>query len=262
LIVNTSRLFNVLLSTLRVNLICDVGSMNGADALKFRKSSPHSIIFAFEPNPENFRQMESNPVLRDRDIRLVNSAAANADGNADFFLVDADYSRRDYRRGMSSLLERAEDRAALTPVRVKSTRLDSFLADKCGPDARLALWIDSEGMAYEVIEGMSGIAHLVRLLHVEVETRPCIGAAQRLHSDVKTLLNGYGFVECATDQPQTADQFNALYVRSVQSGPERIWAKAALLNAWLRQRLIRVLARVCPACLRRYQHLQPRAYDL
>jgi FkbM family methyltransferase len=261
LIVNTQRLFIALLSTLEIDLICDVGSMNGADALKFRDSSPDSRIFAFEPNPENFRQMESNAVLRDRNIHLACLAATNRDGHADFFLVDADYSRRDYRRGMSSLFRRRGDERSSASVRVRTARLDTFLADKCGPAGRLALWIDAEGKAYEVIEGMTGIADRVRLLHIEVETRPCIGSHQKLYGDVKALLRELGFAEFATDQARSSSQFNALFIRSALPAVTRIAATATLVLALLRRRLIDLARVVCPMCLRRYQAMRPRAYD-
>jgi FkbM family methyltransferase len=204
LIVNTQRLFAGLLSGLRINVICDVGSMNGADALGFRDAISDSSIYAFEPNPQNFRQMQMDQVFVDRNIQLVPLAATNVDGDAELFLVDADYTRRDFRRGMSSLYKRPGEQGAAMPVRVKTTRLDTFLLDKCRPDARLALWIDTEGKAYEVIEGMTGIADRVQLLHVEVEAMPCIGTTQRLYSEVKTLLNELGFAECATDLPSSS----------------------------------------------------------
>jgi FkbM family methyltransferase len=261
LIVNTQRLFAGLLSGLRINVICDVGSMNGADALGFRDAIPDSSIYAFEPNPQNFRQMQMDQVFVDRNIQLVPLAATNVDGDAEFFLVDADYTRRDFRRGMSSLYKRPGDQGAATPVRVKTTRLDTFLLDKCRPDARLALWIDTEGKAYEVIEGMTGIADRVQLLHVEVEAMPCIGTTQRLYSEVKTLLNELGFAECATDQPSSSSQFNALFIRSDLSAITRMRTKASLGYAWLRRLLLRLARRVCPTCLRRYQAMQPRAYD-
>jgi FkbM family methyltransferase len=261
LIVNTQRLFAGLLSGLRINVICDVGSMNGADALRFRDANPESSIYAFEPNPQNFRQMQTNQVFEDRNIQLVPLAAANIDGDAEFFLVDADYSRRDFRRGMSSLYKRPDDQGTAVPVRVKTTRLDTFLVDKCRPGARLALWIDTEGKAYEVIQGMIGIAERVHVIHVEVETVPCIGSNQRLYSEVKTLLQELGFAECATDQPSSASQFNALFIRSGLTAMPRMRTKASLVHARLRRLLLGFARKVCPTCLRRYQATQSRAYD-
>ncbi|HEV7357424.1 MAG TPA: FkbM family methyltransferase, partial [Steroidobacteraceae bacterium] len=228
-------------------------SMDGADAMVFRDSVPESCVYAFEPNPRNLRLMQEDPLLQVRNIQIVPFAVTNYDGEAEFFLVDADYSRSDYRRGMGSLYRRSDGWAPAAVVPVKATRLDTFLADKCAPHSRLALWIDSEGKAHEVIEGMTGIADRVHLLHIEVETTPCIGTSQKLYADVKAQLWRLGFTEIGTDQARLERQFNALFVRSDVSPDMRFRLKAWQVGAWLRYRLARVIRRVCPACLRRYQ---------
>jgi FkbM family methyltransferase len=259
MIVNTHRLFTRLLARLQINVICDVGSMNGADALIFRDAVPEASIYAFEPNPENLRLMEANRALQERNIQVVPFAVTSHDGEAKFFLVDADYSRRDYRRGMSSLYERAGKWAPAAVEWVKTTRLDTFLADKCPPNARLALWIDTEGKAFEVIEGMAAIAEHVHLLHVEVETSASIGSDQKLYSEVKALLEQLGFAEFATDQARGGSQFNALLIRSNLSAVMQLRAKASLVHARLRHLLVRAIRRVCPKCLRRYQAARARS---
>jgi len=252
MIVNTRRLFARLLSTMDIGAICDVGSMNGADALVFSAAAPGSSVYAFEPNPLNFRLMQANRAFQERNIQLVPLAATNYDGEAEFFLVEAEYSQRDPRRGMSSLYRRPDDRELAAVVQVRTTRLDTFLADKCPADARLALWIDTEGAAYEVIEGLSGVAGHVHLLHVEVETSPCIGSDQKLYPQVKSLLQRMGFAELATDHPSSAVQFNALYVRSELSAGIKFRINAGLVRARLRYLLVRTLSSLCPACLHRY----------
>ena len=252
MILYTQRLFTRLLATSRINVVCDVGSMNGADALNFRDAVPEASIYAFEPNPANLRLMRANRALQERNIQVVPLAATNRDGEAMFYLLDADYySQNDCRRGMSSLYKREGDWASTDAVRVKTTRLDTFLADKCAPDARLALWIDTEGKAFDVIEGMAGMAERVLLLHVEVETAACIGTDQKLYSDVKASLERLGFAELATDQSPRCTQFNALYLRS--DLVMQFQTKASLVHARLRYLLVQAIAKVCPACLRRYR---------
>src|SRR3974390_1637204 len=213
MIVNTKRLFAKLLANMQIDAVCDVGSMNGDDALTFRGAAPESSIYAFEPNPHNLGQMEADPALEQHGIQIVPLAVTNYNGAADFFIVDADYSRLDYRRGMSSLYKRSENWAPVAVVSVKTTRLDTYFADMCGRNTRLALWIDAEGASYEVIEGMSGISEYVYLLHVEVETSPFIGSDQKLYAEVSELLKQQGFAEFATDQSRKDLQFNALFVR-------------------------------------------------
>jgi FkbM family methyltransferase len=260
MIVNTQRLFVKLLSRMGISTVCDVGSMDGADSLTFRDAVPESSIYAFEPNPENFRRMQADRALQERSIQVVPLAATNYDGEAEFFLVEADYSGRDSPRGLSSLYKRTGEWT--TPagvVRVKTTRLDTFLADKCPPHSRLALWIDTEGKAYEVIEGIGDVVKQIHLLLVEVETEPCIGSNQRLYPEVKSLLQRLGFVELATDQPPSKLQFNALFVRCDVFAGKRFQVKALLVRARLRYLLVGVIRRMCPACLRRYSAMRRKA---
>jgi FkbM family methyltransferase len=259
MIVNTQRLFARLLRPLRISDVCDVGSMNGADALAFAAAAPpQARVYAFEPNPANYRLMAVDRTLQQRNIQVLPMAVTNRDGEAEFFLVEAEYSRSDPRRGMSSLHRRSGECAPEAVIPVATTRLDTFLAHKCPPDVRLALWIDTEGSAYEVIEGLGRLAGRVHLLHVEVETVPCIGSQQKLYPEVKSLLRRLGFGELATDQPAGEIQFNALFVRTDLSGGTRLRLRAWLLGAALRRRVGRLLGRWCPACLRRYQAMRHR----
>jgi FkbM family methyltransferase len=258
MIVNTRRLFAQLLRSLRISDVCDVGSMNGEDAVAFSLAAPQARVYAFEPNPGNYRLMEANRTLQQRNIQVMPLAVTNHDGEAEFFLVEAEYSRRDPRRGMSSLHQRSGEWAPESVVRVRTARLDTFLADKCPPGVRLALWIDAEGSAYEVIEGLGGVARQVHLLHVEVETSPCIGSNQKLYPEVKALLRQLGFAEVATDLPRSHVQFNALFVRLDLSAAMRLRLRAWVLRARLRRLAGGLVGSLCLACLRRYQALRRR----
>jgi len=246
--VNTQRLFARLLSRLRIDAVCDVGSMDGQDSLSFRDAVPDSTIFAFEANPENFRLMQADQALREHHVQLVPLAVTDYDGTADFFLVQPVSGR-----GLSSLYQRADEWSSPAGVvEVKTTRLDTFLADKLRPQDRLALWIDAEGKAFEVLTGAAGVVPQVHLLHVEVETSACIGSSQKLYRDVKALLRQLGFAEFATDQSHRDVQFNVLFLRSEL--PVKLWLRTRiwLLDARLRHVIISGIRKVCPACLRRY----------
>jgi FkbM family methyltransferase len=214
MVLSTQRLFVQLLREMSITTICDIGSMNGDDALSFRAALPDANIFAFEANPENLRRMQISIRLREENIRVVPLAITNYDGEAHFFVVAADYSTVNGARGQSSLYRRSGESGTSAAIVVKTARLDTFLGAERLSDARLALWIDVEGKAYEALEGAAGVIRHVQIIHVEVEAEPCIASDQRLHSETKALLRGSGFVEVGTDGPLAWDQFNALFVRS------------------------------------------------
>src|SRR5688572_27349285 len=128
MVVNTKRLFIQLLRTLRINTICDVGSMNGADALRFRAAAPAADIYALEAHPDNAQRMQDDARLQAQGISILAMAAADRDGEADFFMTPPGYAGGNAWRGMSSLHRRTRDAETLTTTRVKTTRLDSMLS--------------------------------------------------------------------------------------------------------------------------------------
>jgi FkbM family methyltransferase len=259
MILDTRQLFTTLLGKMQISIICDVGSMNGADSLNFRVAAPQASIYALEPNPHNLQLMNVDRVLRENRIAIQPLAASNHDGVSDFFLVEADYSQPNFRCGLSSLHRRWDPRYPSTSVvQVKTARLDTFLADKCRPKTRVALWIDAEGMAYEVIEGAAGIIEHVYLVHIEVETTPCIGAEQKLYPEVKALLQRLGLIEVATDHPEAGEQFNAVFVRRHLPAGMSLALRSKLMRVRARRVLGAAARRLCPACLRRYQSLRLR----
>jgi FkbM family methyltransferase len=256
MIVNTRRLFARLLPALRVDAVCDIGSMDGADALMFRRVLRSASIYAFEPNPGNFRLMQADTALREHDIRLLPLAVTDHDGEAELFLVEveADPAPNCPWRGMSSLYRRSGRMGSSQAVAVRTTRLDTFLADET-PRHSLALWIDTEGTSCEVIEGARGVAAQLCLLHVEVETKPIISPDQKLYPEVKALLDELGFVELATDHARSAGQFNALFVRRALPTGHRLRVRAWLAAFRVRRCIGTVILAICPACMRRLQSL-------
>jgi FkbM family methyltransferase len=208
--------------------------MNGDDALAFANAVAGGTVFAFEVNPENLRRMRGDPRLSAANVHIVPLAVTNSNGEAPFFIVKADYSTINDARGQSSLLRRSEALECPDGVLVRTTRLDTFLASRALFDAPIALWIDVEGQTYEAIEGATGILRHVSLIHVEVETEPCIAPGQKLYAATKRLLRSLGFVEVATDRAHAWNQFNAVFVGRALSAPKALrvagWVSAYRLR--------------------------------
>jgi len=259
--VNTRQVFLALLRDLDIDLVCEVGSMDGADALAFRTCLPHARIIALEPNPANLRHMRADQRLAAARIDIVGAAASRVDAHAPFFVVEADYASANARRGMSSLHQRDARAWPSTAVDVQTLRLDTLLAPAIAAvagGARVALWIDVEGHACEVLEGLRGVAQHVVLLHVELESQPCIAPEQRLYPEARALLESWKLGEIAADQAHSHPQFNALFLRGdLEASLQR---RVALRLRWaaLRRGLIDALGRVCPQCRRRLGELHRR----
>jgi FkbM family methyltransferase len=247
MVVNTHRLFAQLLRVMRIDVVCDVGSMDGADALRFRAAARAAKIHAFEPNPGNLQRMRANPALRNNNINIVPLAVTNYDGDGEFYIIPAGYFPGESWRGMSSLYKRFDRPELLTTLCVKTARLDTFLAREVSPALRVALWVDVEGKAHEVIEGGAGLMHYVWLLHVEVETSLCIAAEQKFYPQVKALLRSAGLIELATDGEPTQVQFNALFVRSDLPVAVRLKVQQRLVLLCLRRSLGSAMRKISPA---------------
>jgi FkbM family methyltransferase len=260
--VNTRLLFLALLRDLDIDLVCDVGSMNGDDALAFRARLPRARIIALEPNPANLRNMRADPRLAAARIEIVGAAASNADARAPFFVVEANDATASARRGMSSLHRRNAGAYPSLAVDVQTLRLDTLLAPAIAAGARIALWIDVEGHACEVLEGLGPVARQVEMLHVELESEPCIAPGQRLYPEARALLELLQFHETVADQPHSHPQFNALFLRAGLDATSRRRVATRLRRAQLRRALIDALGRLCPQCRRRlgilHRHLLQR----
>jgi len=253
LILNTRRLFCRLLRTLEIKTVCDVGSMDGSDALLFRRFLPGAQVIALEPHPVNFALMQADERLARNGIRILPFAASDRHCEAQFFVVRADHSTTRDRtwRGMSSLHRRPDPAWLADIVQVQTVRLDELLTADALDGGPIALWIDTEGTSFEVIRGASGVTNAASLIHVEVETKAIIGANQRLFADVEKVLIDAGFTLLATDQPQQCLQFNALFVRtellSTKTREILFWVNSLRLRRIVTQRLSRLL----PSKLRR-----------
>ena len=114
-----------------------------------------------------------------------------------------------------------------------------------------------------MIDGASGVLGRTHVIHVEVETAPCIAAEQRYYADVARLLQIAGFRELATDGPIARSQFNALFVRAdLPSALQRSVARgvaAARVRHLARYPMIAALRALCPACVRRYRAAHARS---
>ena len=190
---NTTLLFFLLLKFLKVDLICDIGSMDGSSSLRFRKILPYVDIFAFEANPINFKSMQEDEKLVHQSLFIQNKAVWKSDGKIKFYMIP--YSEKDvFKKGISSTRRRVLKNSDVdeVEVEVESVRLDNFILNLSKQYKHIALWIDVEGAAYEVLLGIKNIIDRVNLIHVEVETKR-YWEDQKLKQDVENLTEEMGF---------------------------------------------------------------------
>jgi len=196
----TKYLFNSLLFIFKPDLIFDIGSLDGTDGIRIKNLLPNSKVVSFEANSLNFKKMQDNPVFHDRNILIINKAVSDFDGELDFYEEEKFIKKdgKDNRHGgVSSTRVRIDNISkGHKRVRVQAIRADSFVLDLPNLPKRIALWIDVEGGAYEVLNGLHKVKDLVSFIHVEVETEQ-VWKNQKTKNEILLLLEREGFVTIA-----------------------------------------------------------------
>lgn len=196
LILRTKYAFHALLWLLDPEVILDVGSMDGSDSKKFKGLIPNAEVVAFEGNPNNYQAMCADVDLQRLGVRIIHRLVSNREGSRSFFVQRPINASAGFNKGTSSAIRRSEQDIETEEVRLDAIRLDSFLAREYANARPVAMWIDVEGYAYEVLEGLREVQDRVNLIHVEVETRE-VWPEQKIESDVLSLAKSMGFIPVA-----------------------------------------------------------------
>ncbi|CCK79421.1 FkbM family methyltransferase [Desulfobacula toluolica] len=191
----TKFLFNLLLKYVKPEIVCDIGSMDGADAVRFKKILPASKVVLFEANPDNFASICNDANIKKYNITSFHELVWNENCQKDFFLEKASTVEGvdEHLRGMSSVfLKKSSNDNFTNSIKQKGVRLDSKITE-LGDFNSVALWIDVEGASYEILEGTAKIRQKIKLIHAEVETKE-IWKGQKTKSDVLALTNRMGYI--------------------------------------------------------------------
>lgn len=208
---NVAVLFYLFLERFQPELVCDVGSRDGGHSLKFRNLLPRARIIAFEANPHNYDAMRSDQNLAQNKIEMVHKAVTNRAGKLTFHVLQLESGAdQAWRTGGSSVRSRT-DGLPTVPVEVEATRLDEFIEGLDRAPQSVALWIDVEGAAYEVLEGIERIASLVQVLHVEVEAKET-WSGQKVVTDIDALLKRLGFCFAGRGFGYKEIQYDVVYI--------------------------------------------------
>ena len=231
-IVNSEYLFRALSNLFRASLVLDVGSYDGANALRFCR--PNRMVIALEANPANAESLASSPTIAAAGIDVHHCAAWKEDGTVSFNLVEVPEAD-DWHNKISSTRPRNDYDFPTRVVTVEAKRLDSLVDDLVGerPES-IALWIDVEGAAYEVLQGIHGIVDVVCAIHVEVELQQ-FWDEQKLWPDIRALMQDAGFVAVARRPGDV--QFDVVFMNSRFANRTPFRWRAAVMIAWLRLRI-------------------------
>jgi FkbM family methyltransferase len=150
--------------------------------LRFKRICPNATVVAFEANLASCARIRQNAAVRRAGVVVEHVAASNNAGRVAFNAMKD-------RPQQSSLLERLHD-DAVTTTTMDAVRLDDYLAATAGD---VALWVDVEGAADQVLDGATGLRDRIVAIHVEVEGRGYIWSEQPNAAAVLERLLEWGF---------------------------------------------------------------------
>jgi hypothetical protein len=96
----------------------------------------------------------------------------------------------------------------------------------------IALWIYVEGADYEVLEGISGIAEQVCVVHIEVETTDC-WRIQHLWTEVRDLMREFGYTAVARTRGNPL--FDVVFVNNRFMRRNPVATLGLVILAWSRR---------------------------
>ena len=201
-------LFLTLGKHLQPALVIEAGAHDAGLSARMRRVAPAAKIRAFEANPHNHAKFTKRYDYAEMGVDYRLCAIADRDGPVTFrVLIEENGQARRRDTGRSSLLARSATVSRYEEVTVPALTLDAAGRDV---DGRVALWVDVEGAAKQVLSGAEAVLARTDLLMIEVETRP-FWDGQWLAADVCAHLLARGLVPVARDF-EFPNQFNMLWL--------------------------------------------------
>ncbi len=195
-------------------VIFDIGSYDGGDAVRLKQRFPQATVVAFEADPNRYAVVSRNVAALG--IRAVNAAVCDRDGPVSWYQSeDARFTHESagsqgsmYRHSDAYRQQHHGIRQSAVAISVNGTRLDTVCRE-IGVDEVDLAHIDVEGAEYDVIAGLGDVRP--KLIYLETASYGAwLGARET--KDVHRKLSSLGYL-LAADLPG-----NRLYVRADVAG--------------------------------------------
>ena len=199
---NLDEKFFKLLKTLDVNSLIECGA-NEASASMLANSMGLKAL-AIEANPETYQKVTPPS---NKDFEKLNFGLSDKEGLLEF------YTPVNNSTAGNATFRPSEDKEYhVSSVQVK--RLDELLEPTRYADSPFALWIDVEGMQFEVLNGALETLknQNCKMIKIEVEDLAFFGGQRWLSRDVVNFLEKLDYVLIYRDFEYGA-QYNLLFLR-------------------------------------------------
>ncbi|HEY5410511.1 MAG TPA: FkbM family methyltransferase, partial [Caulobacteraceae bacterium] len=222
------QLFIDVVGNLTPRLVLELGAAEASFSRRIRPLLPKAEVHAFEANPYVHAKYLREAAAAG--VRYHNLAVGDRTGKVTFKVGRGrNGAPLSPTKTNNSVLTKSAD-VEYEDVEVAMTTVDDFLLDHHVAERSCAMWIDVEGLAFEVLHGASAALENTLAVMVEVEDR-AFWEGQKLSGEVKAVLFEAGFVPVARDF-EYPGQYNVLFV-----------ARDSLNSHFLRQALELAYAR-------------------
>jgi FkbM family methyltransferase len=196
--------------------ILDCGSHIGLSVAWFKRRFPKARIVAFEPDPENFRLLQTNVAINGFEgVELLNLAVSSRRGTARFF---GDFGVAAPVASAHSLRQEWGTQRSERWILVNTVPLADYIT---GPIDYLKL--DIEGMETEVVKSIERHLHLVRAAGLEFHGTG--GLAGEDEDGLVRLLRESGF------QVSITHKSRAIFPPDIDAWVERVKPYVSMIKA-------------------------------
>lgn len=199
----------LLREALKPEVFWEVGAFSAAFSRRLRSALPQTTFHAFEANPYTYEKFRED-VCGDG-VNYHHLAVGPELGTA-VFKIGRRLGDRELApdMGCNSLLIKSGDRD-YEDATVQMVALDDFAAERNLAGRSTAVWIDVEGFAFQVLQGMRETLKCSSFVFIEVEDRQ-LWEGQKTADDIKSFLFGEGFIPILRDF-EFKQQYNVLFAR-------------------------------------------------
>ncbi|OOV08755.1 hypothetical protein RF819_20580 [Rhodoferax fermentans] len=188
----------------------EIGAFDAKFSREAKIKLPDCSFCAFEANPYNFNLFKG--AVEEDGVDCIHLAIGDSAGKIKFNLQKSVNGQSVHAvRGNNSILKRVRDNVDYEEIEVPVNTIDNLFFDAVMPDESLAIWIDVEGYAHEVLSGAVKILGRTSMVFVEVESQS-YWKNQRLDVDVIEFMMNNGFVPVARDF-EYEGQYNLIFLK-------------------------------------------------
>ena len=211
-----TELFINAIKLVKPNYLFDIGSYDGSASIEASKALSSLKTIAFEANISNYSNWKNREEFKQLSINYQNKAISNYNGVINFNIpIELKNRKLPKNHGIGSLMLRADDpNTKYQVIEVNCTKLDDFCLENSinldDEQQNIALWIDVEGAAMQVLEGCSKCLSRTSLIFIEVEEYEYWQDSASADDIINELISR-NFIPVARDY-NYHKQFNLLFV--------------------------------------------------